>query len=700
MKWSTKAGCNSGPCHGSLAGKNGFRLTLRGYDPAADYLALTRQASGRRIVKTEPAKSLLLLKPTLAVPHGGGRRLAPGSPDYQVIVDWIAGGAPALSDADPVIQQLEIQPQHFTARPGEREQLRVVATFSDGHSEDVTRWAKYSSSAEDVAVVSEENGQVEVKGPGEAAITAGHLSKVAFTRVTVPTSNRVDAGLFTQAIRRNFIDDEILQKLAVMRIPPSGPAEDGEFLRRAYLDAAGILPTAEETRNFLADQDPDKRARIIDQLLARPEFVDYWTYKWADLLRIDRGALTLKGMWAFYDWLRAGVESNKPWNQLVREILTASGNSYESGPVNFYRVNQTPQDLVETTLAAFLGIRITCARCHNHPLDQWTQNDYYGVANFFGRVSYKDGEEPGDLTVFSSARGDVSHPRLGRPLPPQTLGGKPLPLEAAEDRRKALAEWVTSPDNPYFARTFVNRVWANFMGTGLVEPVDDLRLTNPASNEELFSKLVADFIQHNYDLRHLVRTIMNSAAYQRASRPLPENAADKRFYSHYVLKRLPPEAILDAMSRVTAVPERFSGVPAGSRAMQLPDTKVPSYFLDIFGRPKRAVTGEERSHDATITQALHVINGSTVNRMLSAAGGIVDSLIRAGLPPDMTLDHLYLSAVARYPTETEKKSLLGMLELGDFTSETAQIAALNRRREVLEDIVWSLLSGKEFLFNH
>lgn len=689
----TKIGCNSGACHGAAAGKNGFHLTLRGYDIDADYIAITRQAGGRRVVMTEPGRSLILQKPSMAMAHGGGLRLPAGSPEYRVIADWIAAGAPAPAESDPVIQEIEIQPRQVSSAIGARAPLAVTAHFSDGSSADVTRWARFATVNESVAAV-DENGGVDVRGAGEAAITAAFLGKVAVARVTVPGANRIDAAVFENAPRRNFIDDAILKKLAELRIPPSQESADGEFLRRAYLDAAGILPTVEETRAFLADRRADKRSTVIESLLRRSEFTDYWTYKWADLLSVNRDTLSLRGMLAFYQWLRDGVASDQPWNQTAREILTASGNSFENGPVNYYRLHRTPEELTETTLQAFLGMRIMCARCHNHPFEKWTQADYYGVASFFPRVNYKDGAQPGDLAVIPAARGEINHPRLGRPVAPRPLDGSALDPQATADRRRALADWVVAADNPYFARSFVNRVWANFMGRGLIEPVDDMRATNPASNEELLAALTADFVQHNFSLRHLARTIMNSAAYQRSSRTLPENEKDGAFYSHYNLKRLPAEVILDAMSAVTASPEHFAGVPAGTRALELPDTKVASQFLDIFGRPQRVITCEcERRQEPSITQALHVLNGATLNQKVSAAGGLVDSLLAAATPPDQALERMYLGALSRLPTDREKQALLAVLDSGSGSAD-------NRRREVFEDILWSLLSGKEFLFNH
>jgi hypothetical protein len=678
----TKAGCNSGACHGAAAGKNGFKLTLRGYDPETDYLNLTRQAAGRRTNLLEPARSLVLLKPTRAVPHMGGKRFAVGSPEYNVIASWIAAGAPAPRDSDARIQRLEVTPGKRTLGEGQEVQLAVRARFSDGTVEDVTRWARFTSGDETVAGV-DDTGLV------------GH------TRVAIPFPQEVDVAAFRSAPRHNFIDDLVLAKLQQLHIAPSGPCTDAEFIRRAYLDAAGILPTPEERERFLADTTPDKRARLVEALLERPEFVDYWAYKWSDVFLVSTRKLNRKNAQAFYGWIRAAVAANKPWDAFARELTTASGRSNEQGAVNYFLIHRNPIDLAENYTQAFLGVTITCARCHNHPLEKWTQKDYYGYANLFARVANKvDG---GAVTVYTVPAGDLnlgqgsSSPRVGKPLPPRPLDGKPLPLDSAIDRREYLARWLTSPANPLFARTVVNRVWGNFFGRGLVHPVDDLRSTNPASNEELFAAVTQDFVAHGFDVKHLIRTVMGSATYQRSSVANALNLDDDKYGSHYLARRLPAEVILDALSQVTGVPETFAGYPPGTRALQLPDTRVKSYFLTAFGRPERLVTSSgERQADPSLAQALHAINGETLNKKLMSPEGAIGRLLSQGATDEAVVRSLYLSALSREPTAEEDKALAEAMAREAGTPG----ASPENRRVVLEDIAWALLTSKEFLFNH
>jgi hypothetical protein len=695
----TKAGCNSGSCHGAAAGKNGFKLTLRGYDPETDHLTLTRQAAGRRTNPLEPARSLMLLKPTRAVPHMGGKRFAVGSPEYNVIASWIAAGAPPPREKDPRIAALEVTPGRRTLGEGEQVQIVVRARFSDGKAEDVTRWARFTSGDETVAAVSD-TGLVQAQGHGETAINVAYLSLVGHTRVAVPFPPAADAGAFDRAPRHNFIDDHVTAKLRQLRIPPSEPASDAAFIRRAYLDAAGILPTPEERDRFLADTAPDKRARLVDALLERPEFVDYWAYKWSDVFLVSTRKLSRKSAQAFYGWIRAAVAANKPWDAFARELTTASGRSDEQGAVNYFLIHRNPLELAENFTQAFLGVTITCARCHNHPLEKWTQKDYYGYANLFARVANKT--DGGVATVFSAAAGDLnlgqgsSSPRIGQPLPPRPLDGEPLPAGSTRDRREYLAEWLTSPANPLFARTVVNRVWGNFFGRGLVHPVDDLRSTNPASNEELFAAVTKDFVEHGFDVEHLVRTIMASAAYQRSSATNERNRDDDRYGSHYLARRLPAEVILDAYSQVTGVPETFDGYPPGTRALQLPDTRVKSYFLTTFGRPERLVTSSgERQQDPSLTQALHAINGETLNRKLMSPNGALARLVAAGASDEAVVRALYLSALSREPTADERKGLAEAM-----VREAGGAASPENRRLVLEDLAWALLTSNEFLFNH
>jgi hypothetical protein len=701
----TKVGCNSGACHGALAGKGGFKLSLRGYDPSTDHFVMTRQALGRRIDKLEPARSLLLLKPTRAVPHGGGRKLEVGSPDYQLLADWIASGAPGPRTDDVRIQRLEVFPPAAILKPADTLQVVVRAWYSDGHAEDVTRWAKFNSSEDLVATV-DQDGRIRVTGHGEAAVTVWFSNLVASLRIASPLPNAIDPAVFAAAERRGFIDDLVLKKLESLRVPPSPLCTDAEFIRRAYLDAAGILPTPEELQRFLADTAPDKRSRLVDALLRRPEFVDYWTYKWSDMLLVSTRKLPQSAVWAFYQFIRQSVADNKPWDRFAREILTASGSTLQHGAANYFVLHKDVTDLTEATSVTFLGMSITCCRCHNHPLEKWTQDDYWKMANLFSRVALKNGDRPGEVTVQAQPFGDVPHLRRGIPMPPTPLDGKPLPLDSPADRRQYFADWLTAPENPYFARAIVNRVWRNFLGRGLVEAEDDLRQTNPPTNEELFDALVKDFRAHDHDVRHLVRTVMNSATYQRSSQPVAGNATDDRFYSHYLIRRLPAEVVLDAYSQITGVPTPFNQVqvgasggtaasnnyPLGTRALQLPDTLVVSQFLDAFGRPERGQTCScERQQDASVGQALHLNNGQTLNDKLRAKNSRVEQWLREKVTAEEAVRRLFLRALSREPTA---------LEAGKFR---ALMAGANENeaptRELLEDLFWAVLTGREFLFN-
>jgi hypothetical protein len=695
----TKMGCNSGACHGALAGKNGFKLTLRGYAPDVDYDTLTRQSIGRRISLSEPAQSLMLLKPTMAIPHGGGKRFAVGSLEYRVISEWIAEGTPPPATRDSQITGLEIYPASATLKPLAEQQVVVQAKYSDGRVRDVTRWVKFSSSDEGVATV-DDFGRVKMNGSGEAAITLWYQSRVLYSRLSVPYPNSVTPEVYSKFAGHNFIDDYVLAKWKALHVAPSGSASDAVFIRRAYLDAAGILPTAEEVENFLADQSADKRRKLIESLLQRDEYVDYWAYKWSDLLLVSSRKLRANAMWAFYNWIRDGVQQNKPWNQFASEIFTENGNTRQMGALNYYVLHKDPIDIAENVTLAFLGQRLTCARCHNHPLEKWTQTQYYQFANLFSRVGLKNGDEPGDVIVFAKASGDINHPRLLKPLAPTPLDGQSIPVGSTANRRQHFAKWLTNRENPYFARAIVNRVFANFMGRGLVDPVDDLRATNPASNEELFAALAKDFVEHGYDVKRLIRLIMNSAAYQLASEANATNQSDDKYYSKYIVKRLPAEVLLDAMSQVTGVPSRFPGYPPGTRALQLPDTQVQSEFLTSFGRPKRVLCdAAERSSAPSISQALHVINGDTLNKKLSAPDGYAALALKMGLSDARILEQLFLSAYSRYPNETEKREMLEALRKARLTAGSAE-AQRQARQQALEDMMWAMLTGKEFLFNY
>jgi hypothetical protein len=695
----TKMGCNSGACHGASAGKNGFKLTLRGYDPDQDYDALTRVSIGRRVSLSEPSHSLMLLKPTFAVPHGGGKRFSTDSLEYRVISQWIAAGVPRPTEQDPQVTGLEVFPASAVLKLGGEQQMVVRAKYSDGRVRDVTRWVRFSSSDEGVAAV-DDSGHVKMNGSGETAVTLGYSSRVLYARLGVPYANKVDPAVYTKLERHNYIDDLVLAKLKALNIAPSGPADDATFVRRAYLDAAGILPSSEEVEDFLADHAADKRSKLIDRLLERDEFVDYWAYKWSDLLLVSSRKLRGNAMWSFYDWIRDSVKDNKPWNKFAYEIFTSSGDTRQNGALNYYVLHKDAIDLTETATEAFMGNRITCARCHNHPLEKWTQKQYYSMVNLFARVGLKNGSEPGDIVVYAKDSGDVNHPRLLRPLPPTPLDGTPMSLTATDDRRVHFADWLVSPKNSYFSRSLVNRVWANFLGRGLVESVDDVRATNPASNEELFAALSDDFVASGYDVKRLIRTIMNSEVYQLSADSNADNQMDTKYYSRYFVKRLPAEVLLDVMSQVTGVPTRFAGYPVGTRALQLPDVLVQSQFLASFGRPKRIICDAgERSSEPNIAQALHVINGDTLNKKLSDANGYAALAVKLGLSDSSILDHLFLSAFSRYPAEAEKQPLLAALRKARATTGSPEVQR-EAHRQALEDMMWAMLTSKEFLFNY
>jgi hypothetical protein len=701
----SKQGCNGGACHGARAGQKGFRLTLFGFDVDADYTYLTRQAVGRRIVPTDPGRSLILTKPTGLLPHKGGVRLEVGSLEYRVLAEWIASGVPGPKDNDPQIERLEVLPKHSLQSPGKSQQLIVLAHFNDGHVEDATRWAKYTSANASVASV-DERGLVKITGSGEAAIKIWYLNQNAMAFMTSPYANTVSLEVFAGAPRRNFIDEHVLAKLEALRVPPSPRAGDATFLRRAFLDTIGTLPTAEEARAFLADRASDKRDRLIDSLLTRPEFVDYWAYKWSDLLLLSGQRLRPKAVETFYQWIRQRVADNTPWDLFVREIVTATGSTFENGAANFYGLHQDPEIMAETVAQAFMGLSINCAKCHNHPLEKWTNDQYYAFANMFSRVrakgwggDYRNGD--GLRIVYSDTQGELIQPSRGVPQSPAPLDGEAVPFAATEDRRLAVAQWLAAPENPYFTRAIVNRVWANFLGVGLVESVDDLRLTNPASNEELLDAASKYLVEHQYNLKELMRVILQSEAYQRDSEPLDTNKADERFYSRFYPRRLKAEVLLDAIAQVTTVPTDFkagtpdsrkpgAAIPNIKRAIRLSDSYVDSYFLDTFGKPDRLITCEcERSSEPSMTQVLHLYNGETVNKKLAAPGSAAEKAMEESDNAKIVED-LFLAAVSRMPTPEECAGLVAELSA----------AKPEERRQAIEDLYWSVLTSREFLFNH
>lgn len=707
----TKAGCNMGACHGALAGKGGFRLSLRGYDPQSDHFNITKQDRGRRVEFADPARSLILAKPTGAIAHKGGLRLQTDSLDYRIIAEWIAYGAAPPSEKDARIESISVLPRRVTLSKGEQQQLLSYGSYSDGSSRDVTHWTKWTSTNEAVCTV-DDQGNVTVIGPGEGAIVGWFSSKVAVTRITVPYENVVAPDLFTALEPRGFIDRLINEQLQRLNLPPSPPCDDATFIRRLFLDTIGLPPTPQEVKAFLADTSPDKRDQLIESLLQRPEFVDYWTYKWSDVLMLNGQLLRPEALKSYYQWIHTHIEKNSPWDQLVREILTATGNTFENGATNFYSLYETPEDMTENACQAFLGLSIGCAKCHNHPLEKWTNDQYYSMASLFSRVRTKGwgGERrngDGLRTVFVADNGELIQPRTGKPQPPTPLDGEPISFTSPEDRRLALASWMTSPENPYFAKSITNRVWANFFGVGLVESIDDMRVTNPASNEELLEAAAAFVVENKFDLKALMRQILQSNAYQRSSLPVPGNEADQRFYSRYFPRRLIAEVIHDAIVQAADIPTKFERVafpgadfqqtdfyPLGTRAIQLYDSAVESYFLKTFGRNTRNIVCEcERSNEPSMVQVLHLSNGSTINEKLEKPESRVSSLLaqlKNGMSLEALIDEAFLLCLCRYPQPAERASYSAI-----FAESSTE-----DQRVLIEDLFWSLMTSREFIFNH
>ncbi len=704
----SKANCNGGGCHGALAGKGGFKLSLFGYNPEADYLALTRESRGRRIDLAQPGASLFLTKPTTALKHKGGKRIAVDSDDYRILAAWIAEGAPGPRPDEAQMTHLTITPAESTVQQGQSLKLVVRARFSDGQERDVTRWAKFTSTDETVATV-EANGHVTVLGPGAGAITAWYSSRIVIARLTSPYSNNLPAAVFARAPRANLIDDLVLAQLERLNLKPSPPARDATFVRRATLDTIGRLPTPEEVNAFVTNAAPDKHARLADRLLNTPEFVDYWAYKWSDLLLVSGAKLRPAAVKSYYGWIRQRVAENTPWDKLVREVVTARGSSLEDGESNFYAVHQDPESMAENVSQAFLSLSIGCARCHNHPLEKWTNDQYYQFANLFARVRAKGwgGDSrsgDGQRTLYVESHGDLLQPRTGQPQPPAPLDAPAIPAENTRDRREVLADWLTAPENPYFSRAIVNRVWASFLGVGLVESVDDLRVSNPASNEQLFAALAASTVEQRYDLRALMRLILTSQTYRRSSEPLAENREDRRHYSRFFPRRLSAEVLSDAIADITAVRDKYTELALNdgstekvslytntTRAVQLYDSKVKNYFLKTFGRNEREITCEcERSNQPSLVQVLHLSNGGTINDKLASTNGRLAKILATNPPPEQLLREAWLLCLGRPPSVKELEQFGPML----------REASAGEQRLIVEDIFWSLLTSREFLFQH
>jgi hypothetical protein len=698
----TKAGCNGGGCHGKSAGQNGFRLSLLGFEPGEDYEHLVKEARGRRLFPAAPERSLLLMKGSATLPHGGGKRLEPDSDDYHLLVRWIAQGMPYGKTNDPTVASIEVLPKERTMPLGGEQQLAVLAHYTDGAIEDVTRSALYEPNDKDMAHT-DESGYVKLfQQPGDVAVMVRYQARVAVFRATVPLGAPVEK----LPTPKNFIDELVFQKLKTVGMPPSERCDDATFLRRVTIDIAGRLPSPPETKQFLDDQDPAKRDKWIDQLLNGTDYADYFANKWSALLRNKRGDGThARGTYAFYDWIRDGLVANKPYDQFVREILAASGDIGQNPPVAWYRQENNMTSQLEDTAQLFLGQRLQCAQCHHHPYEKWSQRDYYSFAAFFSRVGRKPGSQPGEEVIFHRrGAAEATNKKTKELVKPAGLGARPATLAPDDDPRYALLDWMTAKDNRFFARSLVNRYWKHFLNRGLVEPEDDMRDTNPPTNPELLDALARNFVESGYDLKNLVRTICRSQTYQLSALPNQYNAVDKQNYSRYYPKRLTAEVLFDAVNQVTKSEARWEGLPAGTRAVCLPDNSfnASAYFLQVFGRPESASACEcERSQDASLAQSLHLLNSKDVQAKVSDDKGRAALLAAEGdRSEEDKVRELYLWAYSREPDEKELQVTKAHITKYSNKTSDGKGNAVNVIRQAYEDMVWALINTKEFLFNH
>jgi len=691
-----KAGCTSGPCHGAAKGKNGFKLSLRGYDPQFDYEALLYDLSGRRFNRAEPGKSLMLAKPTQEIPHGGGLRFETSTTYYKTIFNWIAQGVPFGDPAKDKVATLAVEPTDIAmAKPGEKLALKVTATYPDGTTREVTREATIESNTPDVARVDAANATVAGERMGEATLLLRYEGKYA--TIPVAVLNPKPGFVWKPLAQHNYIDQLIDAKLQKMKVQPSGLVDDAAFLRRVSLDLTGQLPAPEEVRAFLVDVTPNKlkRSKMIDKLMAKPAFVDQWTMKWSDLLQSSRKFLGEKGTYGFREWIRESLAANKPYDAWVRELITSSGSSYESPEANYYRTTRDAKATMEKTTQVFMGTRMVCAQCHDHPFEKWTQNQYFEMSAFFSGVGVRPGYEVGEEIIYNQrADFEMKHPKDGRVMAPKYLvasaGAPPLPAYDfdARKRREAFANWLTSRENPMFAKSAANRVWSYFLGRGIIDPVDDIRASNPPVNAALLDALTKDFVAHNFDLRYLMRTIVNSRAYQASITTNEWNATDVTNFSHAMPRRLGAESLMDAVAQATGARPNFPEVPDDTAATQLPDPHVGKEgFLDLFGRPTRETACEcERRTELSLPQALNLVNGATISDAVADPKGRVARLVLSGRPDAAVVEELYLASLSRLPSKAEAESGLAYLAGGPRAGRA-------------QDLLWALLNSKAFLYS-
>ena len=681
----TRSGCNTGSCHGAARGKDGFMISLFGYDPAGDYQRITREIGMRRINLAVPEESLFLTKATGKVTHTGGKQFDEDSIYYKTILEWLKAGAPSDPTPPPNVAKLEVfPPQSVIEGEGSKQKFMAVAHYSDGTTRDVTNLSAFMTNNETSAAV-DKDGNVVAGTRGEAFIMARFETKTEGRQVLVLPK---DLKYEIPEVTGNYIDQLVGKKLNQLRILPSGLCTDEEFLRRITIDITGQLPTEEEYQLFINDVAPDKRAALIERLLGRKEFSEIWAMKFAQLLMIkSTNQVSYKSAFLYNQWLTDKFAKNVPIDEMVRELFGATGGTFSNPATNYYQIETDVLKRAENAAQVFMGIRTQCAQCHNHPFDRWTMNDYYGFAAFFCQTATKNAEDYREKIIYDRRSGEVKHKVTGKNMTPKFLGGADADTKG-KDRRVVMAEWLTSPDNPYFSTSIANRVWAHFMGVGIVDPVDDIRVSNPATNPELFQALGDKLAEYKFDFRQLVRDICNSQAYQRSATPNESNKSDTRNYAYATVRRIPAEMMLDCVGQVTNTKEKFRGLPLGARAVQIADGKTSTYFLDTFGRaPRDTVCDCEASTDPSLSQALHLLNGSATSGKI-AQGKVAEELLKDDATPEQALDRLYVRCLSRFPTDTERQELLASIEQAP------------NPKEGLEDIFWAILNSREFVFNH
>ena len=680
-----RSGCNTGSCHGAARGKDGFRISLFGFDPQGDYYRITREIGARRINLAVPKDSLMIEKSIGTVPHTGGKRFGAESEHYATMMKWLEAGAPNDAAAPPKVLGVDLYPPNAVLEgEGATQQFIARARYGDGSDRDVTTLAVFLTNNDNSAPITQD-GLVTAGARGEAFVMARFETHTVGNQVLALPKN---LQYTAPPITGNYIDQLVGAKLNKLRILPSGICSDEQFLRRATIDITGRLPTEEEYVAFMANADPAKRAKLVDELLERKEFSEIWAMKWAELLMIKTTPqVSNKSAFLYYSWLTDKIASNMPLDKMIQELLSANGGTFKNPATNYYQIERDTLKTSENVAQVFMGIRTQCAQCHNHPFDRWTMDDYYSFAAFFSQIGRKQGEDYRETIVYNSGGGEVAHPVGGRQMKPKFLGG-PEPDVAGKDRRELMAKWLTSTDNPFFATSVANRVWAHFFGKGIVEPVDDIRVSNPAVNPDLFKTLGGKLVEYNYDFKKLVRDICNSETYQRSTERNESNAPDERNFAHGNVRRIPAEQLLDCLCTVTKAPDKFQGLPLGARAVQVADGGTSNYFLTTFGRaPRDTVCACEAKTEPTLSQALHMLNGTTVHNKIQQ-GGIVKELIAAGKAPPQVIESLYIRCLSRKPDAGEMERLMAVVT----SAENPQAG--------LEDVFWAILNSREFVFNH